>query len=107
MSIRWTVRDHFGNEIYLTCERWEHIVEPINHPEMEEFEGHLKKTIRSGKRKQDTLNPQKYRYVKEFENLAEDNTHIIAIVLFRFKEGEVGEPAPNNYIVTAYQKEIG
>ena len=107
MSIRWTVRDHFGNEIYLTRERWEHIVEPINHPEMEEFEGHLKKTIQLGKRKQDTLNPQKYRYVKAFENLAEDNTHIIAIVLFRFKEGEVGEPAPNNYIVTAYQKEIG
>lgn len=107
MSIRWTVRDHFGNEIYLTRERWEHIVEPINHPEMEEFEEHLKKTIQSGKRKQDTLNPQKYRYVKAFENLAEDNTHIIAIVLFRFKEGEVGEPAPNNYIVTAYQKEIG
>lgn len=65
------------------------------------------KKIQSGKRKQDTLNPQKYRYVKTFENLAEDNTHIIAIVLFRFKEGEVGEPAPNNYIVTAYQKEIG
>lgn len=43
MSIRWTVRDHFGNEIYLTRERWEHIVEPINHPEMEEFEEHLKK----------------------------------------------------------------
>lgn len=107
MSIRWTVRDHFGNEIYLTCERWEHIVNPINHPEMEEFEEHLKKTIQSGKRKQDTLNPQKYRYVKEFENLAEDNTHIIAIVLFRFKEDEVGEPAPNNYIVIAYQKEIG
>jgi hypothetical protein len=107
VSIRWTVRDHFGNEIYLTRERWEHIVEPINHPEMEEFEENLKKTIQSGKRKQDTLNPQKYRYVKAFENLAEDNTHIIAIVLFRFKEGEVGEPAPNNYIVTAYQKEIG
>jgi len=106
-SIRWTVCDHYGNHIYLTRERWEHIVEPINHPEMSDFEGHLKETIRSGMRKQDTLNPQKYRYVKAFEDLAEDNTHIIAIVLFRFKESEVGELAPNNYIVTASQKELG
>lgn len=107
MSIRWTVNDHYGNEIYLTRERWEHIVDPINHPEMSDFEGHLKETIRSGIRKQDTLNPQKYRYVKPFENLAEGNTHIVAIVLFRFREDEAGEPASNNYIVTAYQKEIG
>ncbi len=73
---------------------------------MVDFEGHLKKTIRTGTRKQDSLNPQKYRYVKAFEDLPEGNTHIVAIVLFRFKESEVGEPIPNNYIVTAYQKEI-
>ena len=107
MSIRWRVRDHYGNDIYLTRERWEHIVEPVNHPEMSDFERHLEETIRSGKRKQDILNPQKYRYIKAFEDLAADNTHIIAIVLFRFRENEIGEPAPNNYIVTAYQKEIG
>ena len=59
MSIRWTVNDHFGNAIYLSHERWNHIVEPINHPEMIDFEGHLKKAIRSGMRKQDSLNPQK------------------------------------------------
>jgi hypothetical protein len=26
---RWEVRDRYGNDIYLTHERWEHIVEPI------------------------------------------------------------------------------
>jgi hypothetical protein len=31
---------------------------------------------------------------------------MIAIVLFRFTE-QSGEIVPNNYIVTAYQKEIG
>lgn len=107
MNERWTVNDHFGNVIYLTHERWNHIVEPINHPEMIDFEGHLKKAIRSGMRKQDSLNPQKYRYVKAFEDLPEGNTHIVAIVLFRFKESEKHEPITNNYIVTAYQKEIG
>lgn len=106
-SIPWTVRDHYGNDIYLTHERWEHIVEPINHPEMSDFEGHLKETIQSAMRKQDTLNPQKYRYVKAFDDLAENSTHVIAIVIFRFSESKVGAPVPNNYIVTAYLKEIG
>jgi len=104
---RWVIRDRYGNDIYLTHERWEHITEPMNHPEMSGYEEHLKETIRSSRRKQNSLNPQKYRYVKPFDDLAEDNTHIIAIVMFRFSEGPGGEPIPNNYIVTAYQKEIG
>ena len=104
---RWVVRDRYGNDIYLTRERWEHITEPMNHPEMSAYEEHLKETIQSGRRKQDPLNPQKHRYARPFDGLAEDNTHIIAIVLFRFGESPGGEPVPNNYIVTAYQREIG
>jgi hypothetical protein len=104
---RWNERDRYGNDIYLTDERWEHITEPTNHPEMLAYEDELRQTIRSGRRKQDALNPQKYRYVKALDNLAEFNTHIVAIVLFRFIEDENGAPLPNNYIVTAYQKEIG
>lgn len=64
-------------------------------------------SIRSGRRRQDALNPQKYRYSKEFDSLVEDNTHIVVIILFRFSEGLDGKPVPNNYIVTAYQKAIG
>jgi hypothetical protein len=79
----------------------------MNHPEMSAYEEHLRETVRSGRRKQDPLNPQKYRYAKLFDDLAEDNTHIVAIVLFKFSEGSEGEPRPNNYVVTAYQKEIG
>ncbi len=104
---RWNERDRYGNDIYLTDERWNHITEPINHPEMLAYEDQLRQTIRSGRRKQDALNPQKYRYVKAFDNLAEFNTHIVAIVLFRFTGDESGALLPNNYIVTAYQKEIG
>jgi len=103
---RWSVRDRYGSEIYLTEERWQHIIEPINHPEMGVYEEHLKAVIRSGRRKQDPLNPQKYRYSQIFDDLVTDNTHIVAIVLFRFSEGENGRPVPNNYIVTAYQKAI-
>jgi hypothetical protein len=104
---RWTVQDRYGNSIYLTHERWEHITDPHNHPEMAGIEDQLKETVRTGTRKQDTLNPRKYRYSKAFTNLVADNTHIVAIVVFTFREDETGRLLQNNYIATAYQKEIG
>jgi hypothetical protein len=103
---RWTVYDRYGNEIYLTQERWEHIIDSLNHPEMRNYEEHLKETLQSGKRRQDLLNPRKYRYSRAFDDLAQDNTHIVAIVLFRFRKGSQTEPVSDNYVVTAYQKEI-
>jgi len=48
---RWVVRDRYGNDIYLTQERWEHITGAISHPEMSTYEEHLKETVQSGKRK--------------------------------------------------------
>ncbi len=105
--IRWTVRDREGNEIYLTQERWEHITHPTNHPDMLAYEEELKLTVQQGRRAQDELNPQKYRYSKAFGNLDQENTHIVAFVLFRFREGQSRRPVPNNYIVTAFAKEIG
>ena len=104
---RWTVRDRDNNEVCLTHERWKHITDSINHPEMAAYEEHLQDTIRSGQRQQDALQPQKYRYVKAFDDLAAENTHLVAIVLCRFSAGEDGRPIPNNYIVTAYQQETG
>ncbi|MCY3739853.1 MAG: hypothetical protein OXH00_02400 [Candidatus Poribacteria bacterium] len=105
-GIRWKIHDRYGNEIYLTHERWQHITASINHPDMVNYEEHLKATIQHGRRKQDSLNPQKYRYTNAFIDLPADNTHITAIVLFRFREGSDSEPISNNYIVTAYQKRI-
>ena len=105
-SIRWTVTDSKGNDIYLTRERWEHIIAPTNHPEMSNYEEHLKETIQKGVRKQDALNQNKYRCMRTFGDLAEYNTHLVAIVLFRFVSAENGRPIPNHFIVTAYQKEI-
>ena len=103
---RWTIQDRYGNEIYLTQERWEHIIDSTNHPEMLEYEEQLKETIRSGTRKQDSRNPRKYRYSKAFDHLAEDNTHVVAIVLFGFGVDAAGQLVANNYITTAYQKEM-
>lgn len=102
---RWTVRDRYGNDVYLTDERWEHIVD--GHPEMHGREDALRDTIRSGQRRQEHLAPQKFRYAKAFDGLPMDNSHIVAVVLFRFDENEEGRPVPNNYVVTAFQKQIG
>ena len=101
---RWSVQDTHGNTIYLTEERWQHIVE--GHPEMAEHEAQLGDAVRLGVRSQDSLNPQKFRYLRAFRDLWGDNTHLEAVVLFRFEEDE-GRLVANNYVVTAYLKEIG
>jgi hypothetical protein len=103
---RWIEQDRYGNEIYLTEERWEHIVSPTNHPEMSDYENELRETIRTGRRKQEVLNPQKYRYSKEFDNLTAKNTHIVAVIFLRFFEDEKGVLLANNFIVTVYQKKV-
>ena len=100
---RWTIEDGDGNPVYLTDERWEHILE--GHPEMSGHERELQDAIRTGTRSQDSLNPQKYRYRRAFRGLADDNTHLEAVVLFRYADQE-GRLVPNNYVVTAYLKEI-
>jgi hypothetical protein len=105
--IRWIVKDKYGNTIYLTQERWQHVIETTNHPEMEDYEDELKETVHLGVRRQDPVNPQKYRYTKAFDNLPSHNTHIVAIVLFSLKENDAGVIETNNFIATAYQKEIG
>ena len=99
---RWTVHDRSGNAIYLTDERWQHITAPDNHPEMALYEEQLKDTLRRARRKQTALNPQKYRYALPSADLVDDNTHVEAIVLFRYPDTPDGRLIPNNYVVTAY-----
>ena len=103
---RWTTKDRDGNLIYLTEERWQHIIDPDNHPEMEGFEGYLKTTLQKGRREQEPLNPRKYRYSRFFSDLIGDFNHLVAIVLFGFDVNEQGETKPNNFIATAFLKYI-
>lgn len=101
---RWTIRDHDGNLIYLTEERWRHITEDENHPEMADYEDQLKTTLKKGKREQEPLNPRKYRYTHFFNNLAGSFNHLVAIVLFGFDVNNQGETESNNYVTTAFLK---
>jgi hypothetical protein len=103
---RWSVQDRYGNPIYLTEERWQHIVDPINHPEMIDFEAHLQTTLRRGRRQQEPLNPRKYRYVYQFDDLPTGFNHLVVIVLFGFEIEEQGHTIPNHYVATALMKHI-
>lgn len=103
---RWVIQDRDGNSIYLTQERWEHITDQTNHPEMMDYEDHLKTTLKKGQRHQEPLNPRKYRYYHFFENLPDDVNHVVAIVVFGFDVDEHGRTVPNNYVATAFFKHI-
>ncbi len=105
-GIRWTVSDRYSNEIYLTNERWKHIVDPFNHPEMEIYEFYLQETLMHGRRQQEPLNPRKYRYSNYFVDLPDDVNHVVAIVLFGFDVDERGQTISNNYVATAFFKYI-
>src|SRR5260221_8815607 len=96
-----SVRDRSENEIYLTDERWEHIVE--THEEMIGYRGHIFATLRTGQRRQDAFDPGKYKYTKPFTDLPEDFTHVVVVVKFTQYEDAQGIERPNNFILTAYQ----
>jgi hypothetical protein len=103
---RWTVYDRDGNPIYLTEERWLHITEVTGHPELADYEDELKKTIQKGRRQQEPLNPRKYRYAHQFDDLPEEFNYIIAVVVFGLDVDAQGMTTPNNWIATAFMKNI-
>jgi hypothetical protein len=73
---------------------------------MEDYEDHLKTTIQQGHRRQEPLNPRKYRYVRLFADLPAGFNHVVAIVLFGFDVNAPGEMVPNNFIATAFLKHM-
>ncbi len=103
---RWIVHDRYDNSIYLTQERWSHIIAETNHPEMEAYEKYLKTVLKKGRRKQELLNPRKYRYYHAFDDLPDDVNHVVVIVLFGFDVDERGQTIPNNFVATAFFKHI-
>jgi len=99
--VRIIVHDRWGNAIYLTDERWEHILE--FHEEMVDFREELFTTLQQGRRRQEPLDPSVYTYFHPFDYLSGENTHIITIVKF-VSQLASGKEVPNNFVLTAYQK---
>lgn len=93
--MRQEVTDRFGNTVYLTDERWEHIVE--RHPELEGLREEILSTVRSGKRRQDAMALETFYYKKAFPRLAGRLTAIEVVAVFQWQINQ-----PNNFILTAY-----
>jgi hypothetical protein len=84
------VRDRYGNQIELTDERWHHIV--TYHPELENCRDEVLGTIRKGVRRQDVVEPEKYKYIRKLAHLPLDYTHLVVVV----------KMVRNNFVLTAY-----
>jgi hypothetical protein len=98
----WTQRDRFGNDIYLAYERWQHIIDPDNHPELDPYFNYLRETVRRGRRRQDPYDPQSYKYYAAFPDLPDDNTHIVVCVRFLWVTEPDGGVKVEKFVTTAY-----
>ena len=98
----WTQRDRFGNEIYLTRERWAHIIDPHNHPEVAPYIESVAETIRFGRRRQDPYDPNGYQYYRSFSGLPDANTHLVVCVRFRWRVAPDGTVQEEKFVTTAY-----
>jgi hypothetical protein len=98
----WTQRDRFGNEIYLTRERWAHIIDPDNHPEVAPYYEHVAETIRLGRRSQDPYDSNGYQYYRSFSDLPDENTHLVVCVRFRWRVAPNGTVQEEKFVTTAY-----
>ncbi len=87
----WTIQDRQGREIYLTQERWQHII--IRHKALARHLDDVLNTIRLGRRRQDSQQPFKYFYQRHCDKLTGYYNSITVVVLF-FPD--------NNYVVTAW-----
>ncbi len=101
---KWTVQDRYGNTIYLAEERWQHILE--SRPEMEPLIEKFLDTMRTGRRRQEALIPNEYRYYKQVDELLPENNHLIAKVVFKTQLDKTGNYVPNNFVVTGWPKYI-
>jgi hypothetical protein len=98
--MKWIVPDRFGHEIYMTEERWRHA---LDHDWMsKELLEKVLSTIREGRRRQEALDPNKYRYFLAFDDLPGDNNYVVVVVKFGFRLSPDNEIVPNNFVLTAY-----
>jgi hypothetical protein len=59
-------------------------------PELELFFGRFLETVLSGRRKQDPLLPNEYRYYKRFDELLPENNQLV-VVVFKTRLDEHGQ----------------
>ena len=100
MSSKWTVHDRYGNEIYLTQERWAYILR--YHPQLEGLHDELLDALRTGRRRQQPEDPMRYKYYQYAVNLPPDYNTIVVVVKFTTQLAADGTFVPNNFVITAW-----
>lgn len=63
-------------------------------------------TLRTGRRQQDPLIPNEYRYYQQFDDLLPENNHLVVIVIFKMRLDESGQYVSNNFVATGWAKYI-
>lgn len=92
------IQDKEGRVIYLSKERWKHA---LRHTGMSEaLLPKVLTTVKTGKRKVDIYDPNKYKYIRSFRELPSGFTHLIVVVKFSLMPEHPGEE--NNFVLTAY-----
>lgn len=89
----WTTRDRYGDWVYLIWERWQHVL--AHHPDMLPFFTAIQETVKQGRRKQDSLKPNKYFYRNWFDTLLPEYNCITVVV-------GVNTLTSDHYVITAY-----
>lgn len=98
---KWYVHDSDGHEIYLTEERWQHIV--AGHRELHNHFDDILNTVRHGKRRQQPQDPQTFVYRLRCDKLRPPFNGVIVVVAFRFESQENnGNTVSNNFVVSAW-----
>lgn len=101
---KWTVQDRYGNIVYMTAERWQHALE--KRPWLADYLKEAVDTLRLGRRKQDPLRPEKYKYYLRCDDLLPEYNHIVVVVLFGERPDEQGQPIANNYVTNVWAVHI-
>ncbi len=99
-SHRWEIYDRYSNKIYMTVERWQHVIE--SRPWLSDYHDEVLATLHQGRRKQDSLNPSKYKYYWPSNDLLPNFNHLVAVVLFKETIDAEGRIVPNNYVTTVW-----
>ena len=101
---RWTVHDRFGNEIYMTEERWNYILR--YHDELDGLLSEVLETLKIGKRRQEPTHPNKYKYYKHCDDLPTGFNTIVIVVKFSTRLQPDGTFISNNFVITAWGVDI-
>jgi hypothetical protein len=77
----WEVQDRAGRKIYLTEERWQHIIS--GHRALVNHLDEVLRTLQLGRRRQDVVQPFKYFYHRRCATLPGYYNSITVVVLSR------------------------